>query len=441
MNTPICDFIARNRKKEHRFYMPGHKGKGMVERDDITEIDGADVLYRPDGIIAESEKNAALIFGSAKTVYSCEGSSLGIRAVMYLLKTYATSVGKDPVIFAARNVHSSFLSACGLNDLSPEWLYGEGGNAISVHVTPEEIDLALSAKRAVAVYVTSPDYLGYRCDVEGIAKVCKKHGALLVADNAHGAYLRFTDPILHPLALGADICIESAHKTLPCFTGTAYVHVAPSAPSFFCDNLNFAMYLFASTSPSYLLLSSLDRFNGTAESFTEEVRRTAKRIEETKARLRGKGFTLYGDEPLKMTIDCLKYGYKGTEVATYLRKRKIETEYADRAFIVFLFSPCNGEDSISLLEKNLLSLTRKKAIDEIPPAPVRCERVTTVREALFAPWEEIPVGEAEGRVLSGLVLSCPPAVPVAVCGERLSRGATAALTYSGYRTVKVLVGK
>ena len=201
------------------------------------------------------------------------------------------------------------------------------------------------------------------------------------------------------------------------------------------------MYLFASTSPSYLLLSSLDRFNGTAESFTEEVRRTVKRIEETKARLKGKGLPLYGNEPLKMTIDCLKYGYKGTEVAAYLRKRKIETEYADRAFIVFLFSPCNGEDSISLLENTLLSLTRKKAIDEIPPAPVPCERVTTVREALYAPWEEIPVREAEGRVLSGLVLSCPPAVPVAVCGERLSRGATDALSYYGYRTVKVLIGR
>ncbi|MDY2880340.1 MAG: aminotransferase class I/II-fold pyridoxal phosphate-dependent enzyme [Candidatus Borkfalkiaceae bacterium] len=440
MNTPIRDFIKANRKKEHRFYMPGHKGRGYIARDDVTEIEGADVLYRPEGIIAESEKNAARIFGAARTVFSCEGSSLGIRALVYLLKTYALRTGKNPLILAARNVHSSFVSACGLNGVSPEWLYGEGGNLLSVRLTAESVDQALSRTGAFAVFITSPDYLGHLCDISALSEVCKKHGALLAVDNAHGSYLRFTDPCLHPVALGADLCVESAHKTLPCLTGTAYLHVAPSAPAFFAENADFACYLFASTSPSYLLLASLDDFNGKAKTYAEGVKRTAERVGRLRASLADAGYGLYGEEPLKLTLRPASYGYTGNEIADLLRGKGIEAEYADRDFIVLLVSPCNREESLAEAEKTLLGLKKRTAAGkESVPSPVVCGKAAEIRDALYAPWEEIPTEEAEGRVLSGLVLSCPPAVPVAVCGERLNADAVSALLYYGYRTVKVML--
>ncbi|MBQ9745753.1 MAG: amino acid decarboxylase, partial [Clostridia bacterium] len=255
MNTPICEFLEDYAKKgATRLHMPGHKGMGKVEKYDLTEIDGADSLYEADGIIAESERNAGALFG-AHTFYSAEGSSLAIRAMLYLTSLYAACRGQKPLVLAGRNAHKTFVSAVAMLGTEVEWLTGEG-SYLSCRVTAEAVRgyFARAERLPTAVYLTSPDYLGNMADIAGVARVCRENGVLLLVDNAHGAYLRFLPEPMHPMELGAHMCSDSAHKTLPALTGCAYLHVAKDAPPVLAENAKNALALFGSTSPSYLLL-------------------------------------------------------------------------------------------------------------------------------------------------------------------------------------------
>ncbi|MBO5767758.1 MAG: amino acid decarboxylase, partial [Clostridia bacterium] len=184
MKTPICDFIEDYIKSEpNRLHMPAHKGKELIgfEKYDITELSGADSLYTANGIIKQSEENSSRLFG-CDSFYSAEGSSLCIRAMLYLLKSYGITR-----FISARNSHSAFLSACALCDISPIWLYGEG--LLSCDISLKELeDKLCTSDEPSAVYITSPDYLGNIADIGAISELCKKYGALLCVDCAHGAY-------------------------------------------------------------------------------------------------------------------------------------------------------------------------------------------------------------------------------------------------------------
>ena len=267
MDTPICDFVKRyNQQNTVRLHMPGHKGKCILgfEQNDITEISGADNLYQSEGIIAQSERNASSLFG-CQTYYSTEGSSLCIRAMMYLAMLYAKEQNKELLVYSGRNTHKSFISACALLDFDFEWITPQKDcdpfYSSSINAEKLDNDLLKNPNKIKVVYITSPDYLGNVSDIKTISKICKKHGALLFVDNAHGAYLKFLNPSQHPIDLGADLCCDSAHKTLPVLTGGAYFHVCNNAPSFFKKYAKNALSLFGSTSPSYLILQSLDTAN------------------------------------------------------------------------------------------------------------------------------------------------------------------------------------
>ena len=286
ITAPICEFVRRYRYSGAlRMHMPGHKGTALLgpEPLDLTEIEDADVLYHAEGIIRESEANAAALFGTKKTVYSAEGSSLCIRAMLYLALLHARANHKKPVIAAGRNAHKVFMTAAALLDLDIRWIYGTE-SVISCAITPAQLEDVIVSENPAAVYITSPDYLGNIADIKSLSTVCKKHGVLLLVDNAHGAYLHFLPEPMHPMQLGADICCDSAHKTLPVLTGGAYLHIAHGTPDMFAQRAESAMALFASTSPSYLILQSLDAMNPLlATSFPAQLKACAERHAESKA--------------------------------------------------------------------------------------------------------------------------------------------------------------
>jgi arginine/lysine/ornithine decarboxylase len=154
------------------------------------------------------------------------------------------------------------------------------------------------------VFITSPDYLGNVCDVKSIAKVCNKYGVMLIVDNAHGAYLKFLENSEHPIDLGATLCSDSAHKTLPVLTGGAYMHISKNAPTHFLENAKNALALFGSSSPSYLTLCSLDNANlYLANEFRNELSSLIKKVDATKKSLEHGGYTLVGEEKIKITVD------------------------------------------------------------------------------------------------------------------------------------------
>lgn len=441
MNTPICDFVKEYaEKKAIRLHMPGHKGKAVLgpEYLDITEIGGADVLYHSKGIILESEKNAARLFGTKKTVYSCEGSSLCIRAMLYLAKLYAAVNGQKPHILAARNVHKTFVSAAALLDIDVSWLYSGRPGVLECRITEEELEKSLSRLKPAAVYITSPDYIGNVADVKMISTICHKHGAILMVDNAHGAYLKFLPQSMHPIDLGADICCDSAHKTLPALTGAAYLHISENAPGMFAQRAEEAMSVFASTSPSYLILQSLDMANAKIETSAERFSAISRRVESLKSSLSEMGFELAGNEPMKLTICPKSYGYTGEELGRILEESNIVSEFSDPDYLVMMFSVQTAPEEIDFLETAFRAVARREKINTLPPVLERPEIGMKLGEVFMSPRERIDISASEGRILASAEIACPPAVPIVVCGERINPSCIECFKYYGIEEICVV---
>lgn len=439
MNTPIADFVKEYAKKETaRFHMPGHKGKSFlgIEKYDITEIDGADVLGTANGIIAESEKNASLLFNTAHTFYTTQGSTTAIYAMLALVKK------ADATVLAARNVHKSFIQGCALLDLDVEWiLEDKNSTLLKCEVTAKTVEnkILSMAKKPVAVYLTSPDYLGNIQNIPEISKVCEKYNVPLLVDNAHGAYLGFLEESLHPIHLGATVCSDSAHKTLPVLTGGAYLHISKNAPANFLDNARSSLALFSSTSPSYVILQSLDLCNKYLENdIKKDLLQCIENINNIKAFIKEKGFCVLESEPLKITLDCNASGYTGEELANVLRTNNAEPEFYDDRFLVLMLTPQNDCKDFELLKKIFSEIESKNAINtkelEIKP-PVK---KMSLRDAVFAESETVDVNEAVGRICAAPTVSCPPAVPIAVSGEEITEEVAKLFKYYGFDKILVV---
>lgn len=438
MNTPVADFVQRYAKAgTARLHMPGHKGRCFLgcEPWDITEIHGADALYEAEGILAESEQNAAALFGSQRTCYSTEGSSQCIRAMLYL----AVAANGSHTVVAARNVHRAFVSAAALLDLEIRWLWPEESRSLcGCPISPAQLEETLHSlpEPPAAVYLTSPDYLGGMAEIPALAQVCHQHGTLLLVDNAHGAYLRFLQPSLHPLDLGADLCCDSAHKTLPVLTGGAYLHLSPTAPAQLAPLAKSALGLFGSTSPSYLTLASLDLCNRyLAEGYPQRLAKAVERLAELRERLTAAGWRVEPSDPLRVTVAAPR-GVTGQELAGQLRRQGAECEYADRDFLVLMATPENTPEELAQAAAALGQCPGEANPPQLPLA--RGERACSIRQAAFAPRETVDAAHSLGRVCGLPTVGCPPAIPIAVSGERITPEALALFAYYGIEQVEVL---
>lgn len=453
MTTPIVDFVRRYAQSgTSRLHMPGHKGQSLLgfEPWDITEIKGADELYGADGIIAQSEANATRLFGTVHTYYSTEGSSQCIRAMLCLALQAAPAAGQRPVLLAARNAHKALLYAAALLDFDIQWLWPapqDAGALCSCPVSAAKLTgalhgLAQQGKRPFGVYITSPDYLGGVQDIAALAEVCKDFGVPLLVDNAHGAYLRFLPQGgQHPIALGAAMCCDSGHKTLPVVTGGAYLHLGKNAPVQDEAAVRNALALFGSTSPSYLILQSLDKCNQIlSEGYPlrllqccGHLTRLRRELNEAAAK-HCPGPLVLESEPLKVTLDAAVLGLSGTELAEKLRAAKIECEYADPRYLVLMFTPDNPPQDFERLTAAVLRIAEElvgpvtlpeETAGEFAELERGLHRRCTIRQAVFAPQEQLPAEQAVGRICAMPTVSCPPAIPIVVSGEQITPAAAA----------------
>ena len=452
-----------------RLHMPGHKGQSLLgfEPLDLTEIRGADELYEPEGIIAQSEANATRLFGTQHTYYSTEGSSQCIRAMLCLALQAAPRTGKRPVLLAARNAHKALLYAAALLDFDIRWLWPAAENAGALCSCPISAQMLTTALQELigqgstpfGVYVTSPDYLGGMQDIRALSAVCDTFGVPLLVDNAHGAYLRFLpgEP-LHPIALGAAMCCDSAHKTLPVVTGGAYLHLGENAPVQEEAAVRGALALFGSTSPSYLILQSLDACNAMlAGDYPRQLAQCCAALENLRRSLNKAAaarqcpvpLAVAGaqQEPMKLTLDAAALGCTGTALADALRRAQLECEYADPRYVVLMFTPENPPQDFERLQTALEQLLAavpaglprpENRAGEFAALQQQAVQRCTIRQAVLGAQVRIPVHKALGRVCAMPTVSCPPAIPVAVSGEEITPAAIALMQRYGIEELSVL---
>ena len=446
MSTPIIDFVKKYADSGiSRFHMPGHKGKKILgfENYDITEISGADFLFESEGIIGESEKQTARAFGTAKTLYSTEGSTLCIKTMLGIIRAVK---GKSITVAAPRNVHKAFIDGCILLDVNVMWIYPEKERTslAAGRVTAEDVKKVLEKEKTDCVYITSPTYLGEISDIKSIAEICHKMGTYLIVDNAHGAYLNFLEENVHPINLGADMCCDSAHKTLPCLTGGAYLHISQNAPKEFVQKSKEIMSMFASTSPSYIIMQSLDYCSDyISGNFRKDLSETVKRVKKCKDIISSYGWEIFGQEKMKITINTVSKGISGDDLAEKLREYKTEPEYSDPGFTVLMPSVFNDEDDFVRFENAMeeisaglskISAEKEFSSDIIPEA----ETVLSIREAALGLSHSVKVEEAEGKICGMTVTSCQPSIPVVISGEKITEEIIKILKKYGINRINVL---
>lgn len=438
IKTPIHNFLRSYSEKEDniRCHMPGHKGHESLYKSDITEILGADSLYESSGIISESEGIASTLFGSAATFYSAGGSTLVIQTMLSLLKKTGKN-GRNKVI-AGRYCHKSLISTAVLLGLEIIFVYPDENEYLSAQISSEAVENAVRAYEndVLGVFLTSIDYYGGMCDIEKISRITVKYRLPLLVDNAHGAYLVFLDN--HPLKY-AYMCADSAHKTLPALTGAAYLHIGNSEyTEFLKSNAKNEMSLFGSSSPSYLILESLDLCNRRIAEGKERAEQAFYNVKNLKHLLSEHGYILKESDSLRIVINAKGYGCNGFDLARELRDRRVECEMCDENYVILLFSTVTEKHETDGVYNVLKAIPKKNPLPLSVFPTIKPRSVIPPREAYYSPSETIPLENAVSRLCAEICAPCPPCVPLIMPGEVFSAEVINTLKLYGVSRVQVL---
>lgn len=423
------------------FHMPGHKRNPLSMPNpytvDITEIDGFDNLHQPEGILKEAMERAASLYGAKQSFYLVNGSTCGILAAI------SAAVPRNGKLLMARNSHKSAYHAAYLRLLTTEYLYPSiSGFGVHGAIDPQEVRQKLVEHPDVsAVFITSPTYDGIVSDVAAIAKIAHEYQIPLIVDEAHGAHFGF-----HPafpqtaVRLGADLVIQSMHKTLPTLTQTALLHlnsayVRPEAVQKYLS-------IYETSSPSYLLMGSMDKCVRLLKEERESLfGRYADRLYEfyrkagglSKIRVMEKAdFTLeeaYDVDMSKIVIFLKDTGIDGKELYDILRKDyNLQMEMFSKCYALGMTSVMDSKEG---LDRLLFAL---KEIDGKAPAKkgyfyegsaftrqfyASREKRMELYEAMDLPTEDVLFDEAKGRVSGSMVSIYPPGIPALLPGEAI----------------------
>lgn len=444
-NTPLKRALDEYIRQDYaRLHMPGHKGAstslfGELMAYDVTEVEGTDSLFEDDGPLKELEEIFTRLYDTKGTVMSAGGSTLCIQAMLRMVAK------KEGRILAGRNIHAAAVNAMALLGLEPVWVYPnrKQEERLIGEISPDAIRSVLEKEKQAgtldslcAVYVTSPDYFGVMSDIRSIAQIAHEYALPLLVDNAHGAHLHFLKEEYHPMQLGADLCCDSLHKTMPALTGAALLHTSDAK---YCPQMKGAMSVFGSTSPNYLIMLSMDSTAAfLMQDGAERIQQTVTRCEELRQKAREKGFVLPQHcDPMRLTLPLAGTGWDAQNFRKLLRKHKIMEEYLSDSGCVLLFSPFNREEDFKRTEALLDEvLIQNQPFTAFPIVP--SEKVMSLREAFLSPKESVPVEKAEGRIAAQVKITCPPGIPLVMPGERLHKEIIKILKNSGIFVIDVV---
>ena len=461
VQTPIYDFLINYKKTDKvSFHMPGHKesdlfiryGYGEFLKDlmdyDITEIYGADNLYHAETIIKEGQERYAKLYGSKESFYLINGTTAGILAAIL------SSVKRGGQLIMARNSHKAVFNALRLGDIQPVYIYPEiiEGFNISGAIEPKEIEnTILNNPEAQAVILPSPNYYGVCSDIKSIADMVHRYNKILIVDEAHGAHLKFSDKL--PAAAidsGADIVINSIHKTLASFTQSAVLHVNSERVDI--ENLKDKLQLVQSTSPSYLLMASLDICAGIMHQDGEKlVDQLADNIDLFYDKVQDiEGLKVMKSEDIgcrfdktKINIDLTQIGLTGSQVDRLLREEhNIYMELVSTNLVMALTGIGNSKGDFEQLAEALLKIKEKHGTNKRIHTPEiffeKPEQMALPIETLEQHKEWVPLDASIGSVCATSVIPYPPGIPLICPGERISEKAVEYLKALENTEIKIL---
>ncbi len=417
-------------------HMPGHKRNMALFSDvkniediDFTEVEGLDNLHDPDGILKESMDDASKFLGTDKTYFMVNGSTSGVLAAIQSV----TAIGDNIII--GRNCHKSVYNAVETRNLKPIYLYPESAGVFDGGYNPEELEDLLKASAAKAVVITSPTYEGVVSDIKGLAEVAHKNDAILIVDSAHGAHFLldgFPNPAYKE---GADIVIESVHKTLPALTQTAVLHVMGDRVD--KEKLERALSTYQTSSPSYIFMESIDesykiarevgdkKAEGllkTLEELRENANNTRKIFVHGKELVGANG--VYDYDLGKIVIDLSKTDITGIELQKTLREKyKFETEMANNQYVIAMTSIADDLEKVKEFGEALVEIAEgleASSKEDTEQTDVKNEVKYSPYEAINKEVEVVGLKDAKGRVAGDYIYKYPPGIPLVVPGEIIS---------------------
>lgn len=437
-NTPIYDAICAYTQTEPLpFHMPGHKlGKGIPEYFlnniatlDITEIPGTDNLHSPSGPIKEAQELAASAFGADRTFFLVNGSTCGMHAII-------SSVCKPgQKLLVTRDCHKSVLGGMFLAGVEPIFVMPEFCKEFGIMacITAAAVEKALAANPdATGVVLTRPNYYGICCDLESIAGIVHSYGKILAVDEAHGAHLRFSSRLpIAAMDAGADICVQSAHKTLPAFTQGAYLHVKGDRVDI--DRLEFMLDILQTTSPSYILMAFLDIARGIMQEDGEQLLNKLvsdiQLFKDEASEVKGLRFLEDSDilqgrlDKTRIVANIEGLGLTGYEAQKLLRKDyRVEIEMSDFTNIVAIATTADDEATLGRFFKAVSGIGKKYGCEKKILYPEQTEFINPsvrlgINEALKTKIEEIELKKATGRICRSIIAPYPPGIPLVFPGE------------------------
>lgn len=434
------------------FHMPGHKrnmGKwGFADpfSFDITEIDGFDNLHHAEGILKAAQERATRVYGARRTFFLINGSSAGI------LSAVSACVSKGGKLLMARNCHKAVYHAASLLDLETVYVYPEQERRYGLNggISPERVERLLEEHPGVqAVIVTSPTYDGVVSDIRKIAQIVHERGLFLIVDEAHGAHLAFSPYFPDSaLELGADVVIQSVHKTLPSLTQTALLHISRQVPEkraqFLEDRLSRYLGVYQTSSPSYVLMASIDQcmawlstegaqaFAAYVDNLTEFRKKMGKlsHLHLVGAEVVGTA-SIYGLDLSKLIFSGKDAGVGGEALSQQFRQQfGIELEMAAGSYALALSSVMDSRENFARLARaaETIDNTTKHKVGEKKryekesvhsDALLRLPQIMRLSAAEDAPWEELPLPDTAGRISAEWIYLYPPGIPLAAPGERI----------------------
>ncbi len=431
---------AYERENPARFHMPGHKGRGLsgfwrdeLQLWDVTELSNTDNLHAPSGAIAAAEESMARAYGAKASFFVVNGGTNALQAMILALD-------ETDKLLLARDCHRSAVNGAALRGIHTDYIsprYDETRGLLGM-VTPDDLDRALLETGATAALITSPNMYGFCADIEGVAKAAHKNGALLLIDSAHGAHFPFSDAL--PRALGgyADVYVHSQHKTMDALTQAASLHLGECRIT--PEQLRKALAMTETTSPSYVLMASLDWsvYMAKRRDWTGQVARCIA-LEEKIEAIDGLsvfhepvGIGVFERDRTRIVIDVTGRGYTGYEAQTILEENHIYLEMADAWRLVLISSPNDEAIWYDQLLQALSSMPKRtkknvKTVGEEIRFSANEQRMG-IREATFAKTQTLPLDEAKGRVAAEPIGIYPPGIALVMPGEVIDQRAIDYLT-------------